>query len=98
MVPEKQSTPCRAHRWAGQELMLRSDVLTRYKLWANCYDVIGPNEPPLTGFSADSGHQAAEQETLRDAAVCAEPGSHIILSTPGERPERSSEEAQGQRL
>ncbi len=43
------------------------------------------------GFCADGDHQAAEQETQRDAAVCAEPGSHIILSTPGGRPERSSE-------
>ncbi len=75
--------------------MLRSDFLTRHKMWANCYDVIVLNEPPLTGtggFRADSNHQTAEQETQRDAAVCVEPGSHIILSTPGGRPVRSSEE------
>lgn len=55
------------------------------------YDVIGPNEPPLTGtggFCADGEHHAAEQDTQRDAAVCAEPGSHIILSTPGAKQQR----------
>lgn len=36
----KQWTPCREHRWAGRELMLRSDVLTRYKMWANCWDMM----------------------------------------------------------
>lgn len=51
-------------------------------------DVIGPNEPPLTrtrGSSADSDHRAAEQQTQSDGAACAEPGSHIILSTAGGR-------------
>lgn len=51
-------------------------------------DVIGPNEPPLTrtrGSRADSDHRAAEQQTQSDGAACAEPGSHIILSTAGGR-------------
>lgn len=60
------------------------------------YDVNGPNEPPLTGIRgccADSDHRTAEQETQGDAAVCAEPGSHIILSTPRERPGGTEAEA-----
>lgn len=60
------------------------------------YDVIGPNEPPLTGIRsccADSDHRTAEQETQRDTAVCTEPGSHIILSTPRERPGGTEAEA-----
>lgn len=44
------------------------------------------DEPPLTGSGgscADSGRQAAEQQTQSDGAACAEPGSHIIQSAAG---------------
>lgn len=46
------------------------------------YDVIDHNELPLTGFCADSDHHEVQQGT-QGGTVCAEPGSHIILSTPG---------------
>lgn len=52
-------------------------------MWANCDVVIGPNEPQLTGTrnSCVESHHGAEQETQRNTTVCAEPGSHISLST-----------------
>lgn len=52
------------------------------------WSLIDPNEPWLTGaggFRIDSDHHTAQQETRRDGALCAEPGSHIIQSSHDRR-------------